>query len=568
MRLPLQTLKKLILETGLVCEKDFDKLVLEAQRTEKNVIDLLISRNFITTDFYADILSRHLNIPRIKLVGQQIDTEILNILPEEIARTRNVVVFGKEDNCILVAMLDPANLETLDFLNKYTGYFIKPHLCLEEDLKFVFAQYGKEVSKDFQKMIQESIRSSLRLKEVEAEKAATEFPIVSLTDNIISYAASLNATDIHIESLGDEILIRFRVDGVLREIIRLAREIHLAIVARIKILSNLLIDEHNKPQDGRFKYKYADTIFDIRVAIMPTLYGEKVEMRLLTGSSKPMSFQELGMMEETVKIVENNITKTTGMILVTGPTGSGKTTTLYAILNKLNKPEVNIVTIEDPIEYELKYVNQTQINPRAGIDFANGLRAFLRQDPDVIMVGEIRDEETAEISVHASLTGHLLLSTLHTNDAVTAVPRLFDLGVPPFLVSATVNLIIAQRLVRRVCRGCIESYQVPEDVIEVVNEQLQLIKGKSAPLYHAKQLYRGKGCQVCGNTGYSGRLAIYEVLDITEQVRAYIQKSDFSLDGLKQIAFAQGTKSMFEDGLKKAELGLTTIEEVLRVIKE
>ena len=568
MRLPLQTLKKLILGTGLICEKDFDELVLEAQRTEKNIIDLLISRNFITTDFYADILSRHLNIPRIKLVGQQIDTEILNILPEEIARTRNVVVFGKEDNCILVAMLDPANLETLDFLNKYTGYFIKPHLCLEEDLKFVFAQYGKEVSKDFQKMIQESIRSSLRLKEVEAEKAATEFPIVSLTDNIISYAASLNATDIHIESLGDEILIRFRVDGVLREIIRLAKEIHLAIVARIKILSNLLIDEHNKPQDGRFKYKYADTIFDIRVAIMPTLYGEKVEMRLLTGSSKPMSFQELGMMEETVKIVENNITKTTGMILVTGPTGSGKTTTLYAILNKLNKPEVNIVTIEDPIEYELRYVNQTQINPKAGIDFANGLRAFLRQDPDVIMVGEIRDKETAEISVHASLTGHLLLSTLHTNDAVTAVPRLFDLDVPPFLVSATVNLIIAQRLVRRICRGCIESYEVPEDVIKVVNEQLQLIKGKTASPYHAKQLYRGKGCQACGGTGYSGRLAIYEILDITEQVRAYIQKSDFSLDGLKQIAFAQGTKSMFEDGLKKAELGLTTIEEVLRVIKE
>lgn len=568
MRLPLQTLKKLILGTGLICEKDFDELVLEAQRTEKNIIDLLISRNFITTDFYADILSKHLNIPRIKLVGQQIDTEILNILPEEIAQTRNVVVFGKEDNSIMVAMLDPANLETLDFLNKYTGYFIKPHLCLEEDLKFVFAQYGKEVSKDFQKMIQESIRSSLRLKEVEAEKAATEFPIVSLTDNIISYAASLNATDIHIESLGDEILIRFRVDGVLREIIRLAKEIHLAIVARIKILSNLLIDEHNKPQDGRFKYKYADTIFDIRVAIMPTLYGEKVEMRLLTGSSKPMSFQELGMMEETVKIVENNITKTTGMILVTGPTGSGKTTTLYAILNKLNKPEVNIVTIEDPIEYELRYVNQTQINPKAGIDFANGLRAFLRQDPDVIMVGEIRDKETAEISVHASLTGHLLLSTLHTNDAVTAVPRLFDLDVPPFLVSATVNLIIAQRLVRRICRGCIESYEVPEDVIKVVNEQLQLIKGKTASPYHAKQLYRGKGCQACGGTGYSGRLAIYEILDITEQVRAYIQKKDFSLDGLKQIAFAQGTKSMFEDGLKKAELGLTTIEEVLRVIKE
>ena len=568
MNLPPQILKKLILETGLITEKDFDEVVVEAQRTEKNIVDILISRNFITNDFYANILSKYLNIPRVKLVGKQINSEILNFLPEDIARTRNVVIFDKKDNSLLAAMLDPSNLDTIDFLSKYTGYFIKPHLCLEDDLKFVFTQYGKAVSKDFQKVIQESVRSSLKLKGIEAEKAATEFPIVSLTDNLISYAASLNSTDIHIEPLGDEILIRFRVDGVLREIIRLAKEVHLAIVARIKILSNLLIDEHNKPQDGRFKYKYADTIFDIRVAIMPTLYGEKVVMRLLTGSAKPMSFQELGMLEETVKAVENSITKTTGMILVTGPTGSGKTTTLYGILNKLNRPEANIVTIEDPIEYELKYVNQTQTNPKAGIDFANGLRAFLRQDPDIIMVGEIRDDETAEISVHAALTGHLLLSTLHTNDAVTAVPRLFDLNIPPFLVSATVNLVIAQRLVRRICRDCIESYQVPENINETINEQLKLIKGKETPTYHGKQLYRGKGCQTCGGTGYLGRLAIYEILEVTEQVRAYIQRSDFSLDGLKQVAFAQGTKSMFEDGLKKAELGLTTVEEVLRVMKE
>ena len=568
MNLPPQILKKLILDTGLVSEEDFDNTVQEAQRTEKNIVDLLISRNFITSDFYADILSKYLNVPRVKLIGQKIDPNILNILPEEIARTRNVIVFNKEDNSLQVAMLDPSNLETLDFLNKYTGYFIKPHLCLEEDLKSIFAQYGKEISKDFQKTIQESVRSSLKLKGIEAEKAATEFPIVSLTDNIISYAASLNATDIHFEPLGDEILIRFRVDGVLREIIRLAKEIHPAIVARIKILSNLSIDEHNKPQDGRLKYKYADTIFDIRVAIMPTLYGEKVEMRLLTGSTKPMSFQELGMLEETAKAVEDNITKTTGMILVTGPTGSGKTTTLYAVLNKLNRPEVNIVTIEDPIEYELKYVNQTQTNPRAGIDFANGLRAILRQDPDIIMVGEIRDKETAEISVHAALTGHLLLSTLHTNDAATAVPRLVDMDIPPFLVSATVNLIIAQRLVRKICRDCIESYQTPEDINEVINSQLSVLKGKSAKPYHAKQLYRGKGCQSCNGTGYSGRLAIYEVFEVTEEVRAYIQKKDFSLDGLKQIAFARGNKSMFEDGLKKAELEMTTIEEVLRVVKE
>jgi len=568
MILPPEILKKLILETGLISEKDFNNTLIEARRIEKDFVDLLISRGFITRDFYADIVAQYLNIPRIKLVGVQIPTEILNILPEEIARTRNTVVFDKKENSLNVAMLDPANLENLDFLEKYSGYFIKPYLASEEDLKTAFSQYGAEVSQDFKDIIQESIRSSLKLKGVEAKKAATEFPIVSLTNNIISYAASINATDIHTEPLADEVLIRFRVDGVMREIIRLAKEIHPAIVARIKILSNLSIDEHNKPQDGRFKFKYANTIFDIRVAIMPTLYGEKVEMRLLTGSTKPMSFQELGMLEDTAEILQENITKTTGMILVTGPTGSGKTTTLYAVLNKLNRPEVNIITIEDPIEYELKYVNQTQVNERAGISFVNGLRSILRQDPDIIMVGEIRDKETAEISIHAALTGHLVLSTLHTNDAPTAVPRLVDMDIPAFLVSATVNLVIAQRLVRRVCSDCIESYKVPDNVDKIINRQLTSLKGKEFSPYHPKQLYRGKGCKSCNSTGYRGRLAIYEAFNITEEVREYIQRSDFSLDGLRKIAFAHGTRTMFEDGLKKAELGLTTIEEIMRVIKE
>ncbi|TSA58045.1 type II/IV secretion system protein, partial [bacterium] len=522
MILPPTILKKLILETGLVSEKDFDDTLKEAKRIEKDPVDLLISRGFITNDFYADIIAKQLNVPRIKLIGLQIPTEILNILPEEIARTRNAVVFDKQDNSLNIAMLDPANLENLDFLEKYTGYFIKSHLASDEDLKAAFAQYGAEVSQDFKKIIQESIRSSLKLKGVEAKKAATEFPIVSLTNNIISYAASINATDIHAEPLGDEVLIRFRIDGVMKEIIRLAKEIHPAIVARIKILSNLSIDEHNKPQDGRLKYKYADVIFDIRVAIMPTLYGEKVEMRLLTGSTKPMSFEELGMLENVAEIVQENITKTTGIILITGPTGSGKTTTLYAILNKLNRPEVNIVTIEDPIEYELKYVNQTQVNEKAGISFANGLRSILRQDPDIIMVGEIRDKETAEISTHAALTGHLVLSTLHTNDAPTAVPRLIDMDIPAFLISATVNLVIAQRLVRRICRDCIESYKVPDDIDKTINRQLVLLKGEEVSPYHPKQLYRAKGCNSCNFTGYRGRLAIYEAFNITEKVREYI----------------------------------------------
>jgi len=568
MDFPLDALKSLILSTGLISEKDFDSAVQEAQRTDKDVVDVLVSRNYITRDYYAEMLAQYFKVPRVKLIGQKISKEILNLISEEIARTRNAIVFDKKDNTINVAMLDPVNLETLEFLEKYTGYFVKPYLALEGDLQSIFAQYGQVVSSDFQKTIQESIQASLKLKGIEAEKAATEFPIVSLTDNLISYAASLRSTDIHIEPLADEVFIRFRIDGVLREIIRLAKEIHPAIVARIKILSNLQIDEHNKPQDGRLKYKYADTIFDIRVAIMPTMYGEKVEMRLLTSSTKPMSFQELGMLEDTIKVVENNITKTNGMILITGPTGCGKTTTLYAMLNKLNRSEVNIVTIEDPIEYELKYVNQTQVNPKAGIEFANALRAFLRQDPNIIMVGEIRDNETAEIAVHAALTGHLVLSTLHTNDAVTAVPRLMDMSVLPFLISSTLNLVIAQRLVRKICSECIESYQPPQSIYQTIDNQLQIIKGEFAKPFRPQLLYHGKGCASCNFTGYRGRLAIYESFDVDEKVRAYIQRTDFSLDGLKKIAFAEGTKTMFEDGLAKVELGQTTIEEIMRVIKE
>ncbi|MDD3434827.1 MAG: ATPase, T2SS/T4P/T4SS family [Candidatus Pacebacteria bacterium] len=568
MDIPLNQLKDLLLSNNILVADDFDKAVLEAQRTEKNVVDILISRGFLTRDYYADLLANYFKVPRIKLVGRTIPKELLNILPEDIARSRNAVVFDKTGNTLHVALLNPLDLETINFLEKYTNSYIKPYLALEEDLKTAFSAYGQNISIDFQKTIEESIRASLKLKGVEAEKAATEFPIVSLIDNLISYAASLNASDIHIEILSDEVLVRFRVDGVLREIVRLATEVHPAIVARIKILGGLQIDEHYKPQDGRFKYKYGDSIFDVRVSIIPTMYGEKVEMRLLAGSSKPMGFTELGMLEETIKIVEDNITKTHGMILVTGPTGSGKTTTLYAILNKLNRREVNIITIEDPIEYELKYVNQIQVNTKAGIDFASGLRSILRQDPNIIMVGEIRDNETAAIAVNAALTGHLVLSTLHTNDATTAIPRLMDMQVPSFLVAATLNMVIAQRLARRICRDCIESYEVPPEELKIIDSQLKTLKGNTAPAFKPKRLYRGKGCKSCGFTGYRGRIALYETLNVSEKIREYIQQPNFSLDGVKKIAFSEGFKTMFEDGLAKAELGLTTVNQVLGVIKE
>lgn len=568
MNLSLEELKNLLIQNQLITETEFQKVVQEAKRTEKDVIDYLVSLGYLTRDYYAELLAQYLKTERVKLIGKPIPKEVLNLIPEEIARTKNVVAFAREGNTLSVAMLDPANLETIGFLEKYTHHFIKPYLTLEEDLKYAFSLYGATVSVDFKKTIEENIRAALKLKGLKEEEIAVEFPIVALLDNLISYAASLNATDIHIEPLSDEVLIRFRIDGLLREIVYLPKEIHPPLVARVKILSNLQIDEHTKPQDGRMKYKYGSVLFDIRVSIIPTMHGEKVALRLLASATKPMSFEELGMLDGTIKIVEENIKKTYGMILVTGPTGSGKTTTLYAVLNKLNRPEVNIVTIEDPVEYELKFINQIQVNPKAGIDFANGLRAILRQDPNIIMVGEIRDSETAEIAVHAALTGHLVLSTLHTNDAPTAVPRLFDLGVPPFLVASTLNLVIAQRLVRRICRDCIYSYTPDKETYEMINNQLKSLKGEFAYEFKPKYLYKGKGCSSCNFTGYRGRMAVYEAFNINEEIRNYIIRKDFSLDGLKKLAYQMKEETMFEDGLKKAERGLTTIEEILRVIKE
>jgi len=455
----------------------------------------------------------------------------------------------------------------IEFLEKNLKAKIKPFLATSDDLNGGFAFYGRHLTEDFKKIIEENIQASLRKKIGDVEEAAKDVPIVAIIDNILSYAISLQASDIHIEILENLILIRYRIDGVLHEIIRMPKEVHPAIVARIKLLGSLKIDEHLKPQDGRFRHKIGPDMIDIRISIIPVFYGEKVEMRLLPSTQRPLSMEELGILEDTRKIIEENIKKTYGMVLVCGPTGCGKTTTLYSILNILNRPEVNIVTIEDPIEYDIKYVNQTQINPLAGITFATGLRSILRQDPNIIMVGEIRDEETAEISVHSALTGHLVLSSLHTNDAATSVPRLVDMKVVPFLVAAVLNVSIAQRLVRKICLNCIESYAIDKDTAAFLEKQLKEVNPYSK-LTIPKFLYRGKGCTVCHGTGYRGRNGIYEVLNIDEELRKLIVKPEFALGDLNEVAKRKGMMTMFEDGLRKAALGMTTVEEILRVIRE
>ncbi|MCX6737349.1 MAG: GspE/PulE family protein [Candidatus Parcubacteria bacterium] len=568
MKLPLLTLKSLLLKNNVVNEDQFQKAVMEGQRTGKDIVDILISQGLMTRPYFSEILSQFFHVQLVRLVGQSIPQDIFNLLTEDIVRSRQIAIYGKEGNRYQLAMIDPGDLEAIDFTEKLVGGKVDIAITNEEDIQYVLSLYRQSLSVDFQKIIEDNIKASSSLASIKEQDAAKEMPIVSIVDNTISYAMSLRASDIHIESLPDTVMVRFRVDGMLREMMQIGKVIQPAVIARIKLLSGLQIDEHYKPQDGRFKYKSGNEMVDIRVSVIPTMHGEKIVMRLLTGTTKPMSFAELGMLPETIAVMEENIKKSFGMILVTGPTGCGKSTTLYAVLDKLNKPNVNISTIEDPVEYDLKYINQIQVNVRAGVTFASGLRALLRQDPNIIMVGEIRDEETAQVAVQAALTGHLVLTTLHTNDATTAIPRLMDMKVEPFLVASTVNAVIAQRLARRVCTRCIESYPLEDITRTVIEEQLKATGRESAIASIPKTLYKGKGCKFCNNTGYRGRVAIYEILNISEPMRLYIQKPEFALDGLRIMAAKEGMISMFEDGLKKAELGQTTVEELFRIIKE
>jgi len=566
--IPSQKLKDFLVKDGLITSDNFDVIEKEASRLNQNLSEVLVSRGVLSTDYLYSLLSNYLGVEPVNLSANPIDENVLMKISEKLARQKKVVLFKEEAGGVYdAAMEDPSDLKTIDFLENSLNAKIKPFLARPADLERGFAIYNRQSSADFQKIIEENIKTSLSIKEDKIEKIAREMPIVAIVENFIAYASATRASDIHIEALEDMVLVRFRIDGVLHEIAKIPKDVHPAILARVKLLAALKLDEHYKPQDGRFRYQLSESVLDLRVSIIPTFYGEKIVLRLLPAAQKPLALEEVGMLEDTVKIVKENIVKTYGMILVCGPTGSGKTTTIYSILNMLNKPEVNIVTIEDPIEYSVKYINQTQVNVLAGVTFANGLRSILRQDPNIIGVGEIRDEETAEIAVHAALTGHLVLSSLHTNDAPTTIPRLIDMKIPPFLIAAVLNLIIAQRLVRKICANCVESYSTPADLLKNL-EKLKSESNLSTEYQIPKTLFRGKGCNVCANTGYRGRMGIYEVMQIDNEIRAEMAKADFSLTNLTNLARRKGMITMFEDGLRKAALGLTSVEEVMRVIRE
>lgn len=568
-----EKLKEILLDSGLVDEKTFADAQAEAFRSGQNIINVLVGREEISEDYLLELLAPYFNVPLINLKKVVIDPETLRLLPEAFAKSRGVVVFeyNSEAKSAKIAMLNPLDLDTINFISAKYGLWPDVYLTSSVSLAFVFKQYRKTIGANFNQIIEESIKQSASLSgETDLAKIVEAIPIVSILDSILENAIMMNASDVHFEPLPKKLLVRYRVDGIMQEILSLPNDISQILVARVKILAGMQIDEHRIPQDGRFHFNLeAGAKIDVRVNVMPVLNGEKAEMRLLKSSAKPLSLSDLGINENLERLISEEIKKPHGMILVTGPTGHGKTTTLYSILHILNTPKVNITTIEDPIEYEVASINQTQVNAKAGVTFANGLRALLRQNPDIIMIGEIRDNETADIAVHSALTGHLVLSSLHTNDAPSAIPRLLDMGTMPFLLSSTLNLVIAQRLVRKICTSCVESYKLSTLEKNSLVRQLSLsgVPAKKKAKLIPGSAYRGRGCKVCEGSGFSGQVGIFEILLVDDQIRSLITKS-MSAGQIRKAAVSGGMISMFEDGLEKVQKGLTTVGEILRVTSE
>lgn len=553
-----EKLKKILVGSGYVKEPDFDDALKTAQDQGRDVSDVLIFRGFITEDSLGKIISEYLNIPYADVRRLFIPTEVLNLIPEKLARTYRMIPFEAKDKKIKLAMENPEDFEAIEFVKRQTGYEVEPYFARSEDISKALGQYKKNLKSDFEKIISENIKKVSQGGNL--EKVAEDVPVVKILNTIFEYAVALRASDIHIESQSDSVVIRFRIDGMLRDMFKFEKGIEQALVARIKILSNLKIDEHRIPQDGRHKFRIDDEVIALRISIIPGFYGENVVMRILRETNRPLSLEELGITGQGLMVLRENCMKPHGMILVTGPTGSGKTTTLYSILNMLNTTEVKICTIEDPIEYGMNRVTQIQVNPKTGLTFAAGLRALMRHDPDIIMVGEIRDQETAEIAIHSALTGHLVLSTLHTNTASGAVPRLLDMGAQAFLLASTLNVVIAQRLVRKICPSCIIKYTPDDSIVKRIEKEV-------GDGYEKMKFYKGKGCDDCNHKGYTGRVGIYEVMPINEKLRELITQKPTS-EQLFKAAIAEGMVTMMRDGMDKVSAGLTTIEEVFRVADE
>lgn len=532
---------------------------------------------------YSEELAKQMGLKYLSKVPENIEKKYFKIIPEKIAKRYKMFAFGKDGASVMVAMINPQDLEARNVLN-----FLAERNKLSFDIYWASPDVGQEILKRYQSAekaveeVMESFENATKERESGLKKKGRDreniviqdAPVSKLVQVIINHALEGESSDIHIEPIGDEYRVRFRVDGMLHSSLVLPKNVGMAIISHIKILSNLKIDETRKPQDGRFRIEKNDVAnsdsVDFRVSTLPVINGEKIAMRILTKDDRVFDLNKLGLMGKNNTVLSKKIKETSGIILITGPTGSGKSTTLYSFLKIINQEERNIVTLEDPVEYSLDGINQSQINPAIGYGFADGLRSILRQDPNVIMIGEIRDGETAELAIHAALTGHLVFSTLHTNSAISAIPRLIDMGVEAFLLSSSINAVAAQRLVRRLCDKCKEEFKLPKAEFEKVVDSLKSVKIEEAKEYGIESLdvekirfFKPVGCDDCGKSGYRGRLAIYECVDITNELREVITEKDDVLLG--KVAQKQGMLNMRQDGLLKALAGLTSVAEVERM---
>ncbi len=558
MPLPDDKVVELIKKSGILDAAALKKVEDTALASKSaSLIPAFLESGVLTEDQLGALIAGYYNVPFISLSKVTIPPDVSHIVPEKVARKYKAIAFARDADGVKVAMSDPSNKTLLSFIARKTGERAIPYYADEREVNATIQIYRKALQKTIDELLQEHIR-------VAAEAKGKELPIIKVVDELIVAAYQDRASDIHIEPEERTSLIRFRIDGVLQDVLRVQKELHDRIISRIKVLSNLRTDEHMSAQDGKMREKLEEEDLDIRVSILPITYGEKAVLRLLSSRSREYTLSDLGMNPDDLKKVTNAYNKSYGMILSTGPTGSGKTTSIYSILKILNTRDKNIMTIEDPVEYRIGGANQVQVNAKTNLTFANGLRSILRQDPNVIFVGEIRDSDTAAIAVNAALTGHLVLSTLHTNDAATAIPRLSDMKVEPFLVASTVTIIIAQRLVRQICSSCKMSLEMP--FIEITKHFSPDLAKKHFGEEENITVYKGKGCKICRQTGYAGRLGIFEVLEVTKGIRKLItEKSD--ADVISQAAIKEGMRTMLDDGLQKVAEGGTTFEEVLRVTK-
>ncbi len=594
MRISDQTLENLLVQSGLATAEQLTALKEEAATAGQPLQDTVIKKQVTDEESLAKLFADYAHVPFIKLNPKDISQEILNKIPERIARQYNAILFKlDEDGTAHLAMDDPDDVQAVSFIQKEIGENLKLYLATHDNILACLQGYRGDVSQELSKVIDTQVDEPIKVQQVTAEDVAEDSPIAQTVNLLLEYAVRSSASDIHIEPREDYVQIRYRIDGVLKEVNRLPINVLNSLISRIKILSNLKIDEHRVPQDGRFKVNVTGKQYALRVSTLPITDGEKVVMRILDESNQAVTLEQLGYWGHSLEVISDAMKEPNGMILVTGPTGSGKSTSLFSVLTKLNTPDVNISTIEDPVEYKIQGVNQVQTNVKAGMTFASGLRALLRQDPNIIMVGELRDGETATLGVQAALTGHLVFSTLHTNNAATSLPRLLDMGIEPFLIASTVKAVVGQRLVRRLCPVCRESHEPTTAEIKTLLQMFHLKEKDGFQIIHAleqqaaeqdvggdtplsttsdglKTVWKASaegGCDECNHTGYKGRIGIYEVLGNSPAVQKLIMAGATSQQ-IQDQAIKEDMLTMQSDGLIKMLRGNTSLEEVMRVTKE